>query len=406
MPRTRTRASVTGGYVCMRTQSSTNAPNRHVNTEKCVDETHPGPPYRSGGPFTVTRRKHRHGYSGSVACSNFNHSEWYSGSFWVEPVDQPLTPTPALTASELLGWGSKGYNRALPVHDKLSLGQAVIEARDFGQMIRSTEGFFRNFSSSAFSGKSAQFWSEAWLNASFGWKPFLNDLYGAFNLYNKLNDQFRWLKANQGRLIKRRFTLLDSNKDTLQEGYNTIASLQPVLDTKYYDFSGTKYGRVETWRHERTKVWFVGAFTFHVPGIDKMQAPDWRLAAGILGATPDLNLLWKVTPWSWLFDWFTSVGSSASTLSLTQRYGQVAKYAYIMGHKSVTWDTYAYQYVKTGNIAKPSLTLVQARSRTEYETKQRAVANPYGFGITWDSLTPFQLSILAALGLSRGHSGS
>jgi hypothetical protein len=232
-------------------------------------------------------------------------------------------------------------------------------------------------------------------------------LTGAFQLQQKLKAQFAWLKANQGRTTKRRFTLLDKNTDVLEQGLDTVAGLQPILASKYYDFSGKYNGRFESWRHDRTRVWFSGAFTFHVPGLTALTAsPDWRLSTKILGGTPDLNLLWKVTPWSWLFDWGSSGGAAASTLSLTQKYGIVAKYAYIMGQKSTTWDTYAFQYVQTGNLAKPALTLVQASSRTEYETKQRAVANPYGFGTTWDSLSPFQLSILAALGLSRSHSGS
>jgi len=35
------------------------------------------------------------------------------------------------------------------------------------------------------------------------------------------------------------------------------------------------------------------------------------------------------------------------------------------------------------------------------ETKQRVRANPFGFGITWEGLSPFQLSIAAALGISK-----
>jgi len=35
------------------------------------------------------------------------------------------------------------------------------------------------------------------------------------------------------------------------------------------------------------------------------------------------------------------------------------------------------------------------------ETKMRQRANPYGFGLTWSGLSPFQLSILAALGINK-----
>jgi len=59
-------------------------------------------------------------------------------------------------------------------------------------------------------------------------------------------------------------------------------------------------------------------------------------------------------------------------------------------------DTYAFsgETGMTGPVTVPTLTLVA-------ETKVRRPANPFGFGITWGGLSPFQLSIAAALGLSR-----
>jgi hypothetical protein len=37
----------------------------------------------------------------------------------------------------------------------------------------------------------------------------------------------------------------------------------------------------------------------------------------------------------------------------------------------------------------------------EVVTKRRTEANPFGFGVSWKGLSPFQLSIAAALGISR-----
>jgi hypothetical protein len=34
-------------------------------------------------------------------------------------------------------------------------------------------------------------------------------------------------------------------------------------------------------------------------------------------------------------------------------------------------------------------------------TKRRTEANPFGFGVAWEGLSPFQISIAAALGISR-----
>jgi len=35
------------------------------------------------------------------------------------------------------------------------------------------------------------------------------------------------------------------------------------------------------------------------------------------------------------------------------------------------------------------------------ETKERVTASPFGFGLTWDGFTPYQMAILAALGVTR-----
>jgi hypothetical protein len=74
---------------------------------------------------------------------------------------------------------------------------------------------------------------------------------------------------------------------------------------------------------------------------------------------------------------------------------QVLAYGYMMEH---TIEKYTYHFVgphklKTKKDPDP-VTLVR-------ESKIRRRATPYGFGITWDGFSSFQLSILAALGLSK-----
>jgi len=76
----------------------------------------------------------------------------------------------------------------------------------------------------------------------------------------------------------------------------------------------------------------------------------------------------------------------------------VLAYGYMMEHTIVS-DTYSMTGITDVNgnpVSIPNLTLVT-------ETKVRQVANPYGFGVSWDGLTSFQGSILAALGLTKGR---
>jgi hypothetical protein len=144
--------------------------------------------------------------------------------------------------------------------------------------------------------------------------------------------------------------------------------------------------------------WFSGAFTYHVPvdesryGRLAKQASDARK---LYGATIDPEVLWNLTPWSWAADWIANTGDIMSNVSDAITDGLVMRYGYLMEH-TIIKDTYTLAGFDI--IGVPSNSLITSFST---ETKRRVRATPYGFGLTWEGFTPYQLSILAALGISR-----
>jgi hypothetical protein len=122
----------------------------------------------------------------------------------------------------------------------------------------------------------------------------------------------------------------------------------------------------------------------------------YALLAKQLGLTLTPEHLWNLTPWSWALDWFANTGSVLSNISDYANAGLVMRYGYIMETTYVS-DTYTMEgAVRTDGVPFicPPLTLVT-------ETKVRQQANPFGFGVSFESLSGFQLSILSALGISR-----
>jgi hypothetical protein len=114
----------------------------------------------------------------------------------------------------------------------------------------------------------------------------------------------------------------------------------------------------------------------------------------------DPETVWNLTPWSWAVDWFSSAGDVVHNLNAWSKYGLVMRYGYLMEHKVLRNDhftTYTAPQLKGQNppSATPSMSFYT-------ETKRRVRANPFGFGVSWNGLDKFQLSIAAALGLSRG----
>jgi len=93
-------------------------------------------------------------------------------------------------------------------------------------------------------------------------------------------------------------------------------------------------------------------------------------------------------------DWFSNAGDVINNVTNRTVHSQVLQYGYLMEH-TIVKDTYT-RPVSSFNNGAPcgSSTLVT-------ETKKRVRANPYGFGVSWEALSPFQLSILSALGITR-----
>jgi hypothetical protein len=126
---------------------------------------------------------------------------------------------------------------------------------------------------------------------------------------------------------------------------------------------------------------------------------DALLAKEILGVDLDLEVIWNLSPWSWAVDWFSNAGDVISNVNSMVEDGLIMRYGYIMETTMVS-DTYTRKYqdqfYNGQGKCDSFVTLVT-------ETKIRRRANPFGFGLTWDGLSTFQKSIIAALGISKGR---
>lgn len=116
----------------------------------------------------------------------------------------------------------------------------------------------------------------------------------------------------------------------------------------------------------------------------------------LFGVIPTPKTAWELTPFSWLLDWGGNFGDVITNVSQLGQDGLVLTYGYVMCHSKVTYDYVWKGRVYVGNIPTPT----QVTNRVVIDVKQRQGANPYGLGWTTSELTPKQLSILAALGIS------
>jgi hypothetical protein len=147
-------------------------------------------------------------------------------------------------------------------------------------------------------------------------------------------------------------------------------------------------------------VWFSGSFIYNLPIPDSALDKLWyhvKLADRLLGITPTPDRIWELTPWSWFVDWFTNTGDILSNLRMFLFDGLVMQYGYVMQETKVTRTCTLEDNCTTVNGNK-----ITAVTTIEHVAQKRRQANPFGFGLTWDGLSPYQISILAALGMTRG----
>ena len=150
-------------------------------------------------------------------------------------------------------------------------------------------------------------------------------------------------------------------------------------------------------RTEQTTIhrWFSGSFTYYLPpekaGYKSFDAYAHRL----YGLRLDIDLIWKVAPWTWAADWITNFGDNVRNVAAFSNDGLVMRYGYVM-EKTTTVVEYALNGLKL--YGQPPLNLKQAFIT---QTKVRRKATPYGFGLDPGTFTAKQWSIIAALGISK-----
>lgn len=425
-PRSRKYTVRYGGDLAGQSQTGSQIVPAYTGVHSCDDETHPGPPYFSGGPLLVKKKSIF--IKRSARHYIFYHSifGWYNGFMYIIPYMPPVDPAPL----SLIGWGVRGWNATIPTHPIYQLGVSAVEMKDLPNLVNQTKRglqALKHFSFNPIKGvrtvgqflKRAQSLAkgsgDAYLYGAFGVAPLLQDLAFLFGMQEKLDKKLRWLRRHNGKALRRKVTL-DEGEFTENIGrtlspFNTVG---PPLSAELYTPNPPQGPSqpFDVLKRYRRKIWFVAKYRYFIPELAEppsRKLPSQGLLRFLLGLELNVSVVYKATPWSWLLDWFTSVGASISNVVNIARYGVIAEYAYVMCRETYSYDAPGRVSMHVGS-ADPVTHLWPAgewifsgTSTTVFQFCQREVATPFGFGVTMASLSAFQWSILAALGLSRRY---
>jgi len=409
----RTRSTGLWGEFVPKTDTS--APAYH-GSQVTDSEGHPWPPKGGfddvGGPFyskstKVSKRYTPYsfrieGNTGVSPAAFFDRYRIHLYNQYSCPIEttgsgsnrQPIWPTAQdSTQSNLNALGASAVSRCRPTAPEEDLSTALGEI--FRDGLPSVVGS-RTWQSRTIRARNA---GDEFLNIEFGWLPLVSDVERFGKTVTDSDRIVQQYNRDRGRLVRRSYfypatrdqSTVVLSTSTLPDGGATMStSAVPDLSV------GGVWSKTTTTTISR---WFKGAFSYGVPLRSTnvgSSASAAEIADRLYNASPlSPDVLYNLTPWSWALDWFTNTGDVLAYLSDVMSQGLVLQYGYFMEH-TVREVRYSLNGASIYGvpIRVPDATLV-------VETKSRSKANPFGFGITWDGLSPIQAAILAALGISR-----
>ncbi|DAD51431.1 maturation protein [ssRNA phage Esthiorhiza.2_16] len=338
-----------------------------------------------GGPMDLTKITHEASPSGRIEGFGTGGRHWLapkgvvpSDLLYEDFNDQPFTD--AHSDLTMLTLGSTAISRTIPTNPAFSLSQALGELRADGvpripgAALAERTKYLKNS-------------GDEYLNASFGWAPFVSDLR---NFARTVKDSHRILKqytAGSDKRIRRRYIFPAETYNRVNKGSGVP---YPNVDANLSTFmSNGTHQRLAT-----RETWFSGAFKYHIPVADDAlgKFAEWETKADkLLGIEPTPKAVWELTPWSWAVDWFSNTGDVLNNISRLGNDGLVLEFGYVMCRYVQIDEIIAYDYFNHPGSLKRTLKVLKRRQAT-----------PYGFGFNMANLSVRQDAVLVALGLSKG----
>jgi len=248
--------------------------------------------------------------------------------------------------------------------------------------------------------------SEEFLNQQFGIRPFIGDIQKLAQAVIAGDILLQRYNREASLLTRRRLDMGSSTKLTTHT--------DPVFMDLYL---GANHGNPKPpgWLNSYGGYWdvidevthsirFAGQYERFVPINDaffRNSEEFARKANKLLGTEINPSVVWQVTPWSWLLDWFGNFNVFMTNVSYLNGNDTILRYGYL-----THWITGSRTWTRQSPVEDG---LGRQLSNTAYLkhhfiVKRRVRASPYGFGISLPDMSPLRWAILAALGKTRAPS--
>lgn len=362
-----------------------------------------------GSDFSTVKHEYESSYSNDVLYRTWSHENYGAGfptweyQGWLAPSHRMggqsgFPPNPASSAQALLAKGSTAIARTIPTNSAADVATFLGELREGLPSLIGSAMFKSGF-------RDYRKVGGEYLNVEFGWKPLISDVQKFYTAVRDSDKILNQLRRDSGRNVRRKYDFpLDTVTTTTRTLSGSAATPWPLNNFGYQVFhnGGADARYVQTDTITR-KTWFRGCYTYYLDPGDTAMGRASRVqqeAAKLLGLELTAETLWNLAPWSWAVDWFTNVGDIIHNMVAFSQDGLVLRYGYIM-------ETATHDRTHTITGLKPQNGNIPSELTETYRTisKQRLRATPWGFGFN-GGISPRQLAIVGALGISRGPGSS
>jgi hypothetical protein len=410
--------------------------------ESCRDELHGTPPWITGGPFRkiniepvvpfgmqghgsyyTNNWQNLAGYLGTVKyVGGFAPPDPFPGTFEdisISNIGTALGPN-SLLPTDTSTLEAQAWDRTKPRLEQGGLVVAARESRDLMPMLRTSgAGVKQIFNMMQQLQRFHYIYQRMggdlkhgllkprnvaghFLNHNFGWVPFVKDISGTLDNIIFVDQKIRRLIDENNKDIRRRAKLFNHTEETKIADEENICLVSPG-SVYYLQQCMIAPPRYEVWLERKLEVHTVGRFRYYVPEFD-MSVPEGQ---GVLGSIKrQLTLhgarltpmnIYRSTKWTWLLDWVSNSGRTLQAIQDQALDNMAATYLYLCHNET---KTYKFRQILPFNARSGGIKTLEWSRVIEVKQRKEAEA-PFGFGLSWEELTPKQLALLAAIGITR-----
>lgn len=375
--------------------------------------------YRDGGWFLSMKIRRGRTPSANVTTFREGWAKAYVGQYVCNPPPNwgPGTSWGTLGGANaykasLEARGAEAWARMRPDKPDFTFASSLYELKDVPGMLKGGLSSLMDMMDHARPGGSGRSsrspisrTAQYYLALKFGWLPLLSDIRNFVKAQRSKQKRLDQLIRDAGRSVHRKCSLNDSNNIGRVPNSDVFTPIPNGYGAGYYPthvtqcYTGTGYRK--QWWTQTARTWGEGSFRYFLPPGPKTVAWKAKMLRRIMGQRVTPSMVYNVIPWSWLVDYFTSLGDFIDATSSGVSDRLVADYAYLMREEHYRSDEekQGMSYSDVKMLSAPNVIMMSAWSDTC--TKGRVRASPFGWGINQNSLSSTQLAILGALGLSR-----